>query len=261
MPTVAEIAAEAKGTADAERLDDLGHHKSNSVRLAVAENPAANDDTIGVLLQDANNVVRLSAAGNLADRPALHPIALSSEDKWVRTVLAHTFARRDDRSLPYDVQRALASDEFFETRERIAETTNYADLFESLLSDENPRVRGMCAANPRITLDQMERLVTDRSKVVRGRAAALGLQYPHDEQLVRLAQDRSADVRWAVLFRPDRPRRAVELIGRDPDAINRQHAEHALIDNRHIMAEEVVDHARKDRKRALRAQPFEQAPN
>ena len=259
MVTVAQIAAEAEGTTDSERLDVLGRHKSKLVRMAVAENPATSDGTMRVLLQDATSV-RLWAAGNLADRPALHSLALSSEDRWVRAILAHTFARRDDRTLPYGVQRALASDEFFETRGRIAETTNYADLFESLLRDENPRVRGRCAANPRITLDQMERIVTDRSKDVRGSAAALGLQYPDDDQLVRLAQDRSAGVRWAVLFRPDRPRRAVELIAQDSDEINRQHAEHALVDNRHIMADQVVDHARNERKRVLHVQSFEQAP-
>lgn len=128
------------------------------------------------------------------------------------------------------------------------------------MDDKDPRVRGMCAANPRIALGQMEQLVTDKSRVTRASAVMGGLRYPDDDQLVRLAQDRSAEVRWAVIIRPDCPRRALELNAGDSDAINRQHAENALADNRYVMADQVVEHARRERDRALRAQPFDRPP-
>jgi hypothetical protein len=258
--TVAEIAAQAKLEQDPARLGDLASHRSPSVRIAVAENRSAPDEAIEGLLKDPNEVVRLSAAGNLADRPRLQKVALNSPDKSVRSILAYTFARRDDRSLPYDVQAALSRDEFSETRQNLAGTTNYIDLFEALLQDADPKVRGICARNPRITRSQMETLVTDPIKRVRANAAALGLQFPDDEQLLRLARDRSADVRWAVLLRADRPREAIEIIAQDADEINRRHAQSALIDVHNIMTELYISQIRQDRERARNVQPFQPAP-
>lgn len=100
MVSVAELAREAERSTDVRRLDELGRHRSTAVRIAVAENSAAGDETVGALLRHANDVVRLAAAGNVADRPALHSLAVASEDRWVRAVLADAFALRDDRSLP-----------------------------------------------------------------------------------------------------------------------------------------------------------------
>ncbi|MES2094553.1 MAG: hypothetical protein V4531_12185 [Actinomycetota bacterium] len=74
----------------------------------------------------------------------------------------------------------------------------------------------------------MERLVSDRAWKTRSLAAETGLRYPTDEQLVRLARDRSADVRWAVLSRVDAPREALEIIAQDSNGMNRQHAERIL---------------------------------
>ena len=103
--------------------------------------------------------------------------------------------------------------------------------------------------NPRISRAHMETLVTDRIARVRGCAAANGLMFPDDEQLLRLAQDRSAGVRWAVLFRVDRPREAIETIAEDVDELNHHHARLALANVHSIMTLEVEKSVRAARKR------------
>ena len=258
--TVAEVQYEARTCLDSERLRELATHKSVLVRCAVSNNPNTADETIEQLLADSNGSVRMRTASALADRPALYAHAVDSPHRWVRASLATVFSRHDDRSLPYPIQRALADDEFYETRKAVARTTNFADIFDRLLADADPRVRGWCAANPRIALNQMEQLVADKSSTVRRLTAALGLRYPSDEQLVRLARDRSKEVRWAVLFRPDRPREAVEIIAMDSDDINRRHAESALVSNGYITSPMVETSFRKELNRAVAASPFEAPP-
>lgn len=250
MAKVAALAERAVTTLDPLRLRELATNTSQSVRMAVAENAHTDDQTVELLMHDADAVVRIASAGNLADRPRLQRIAVESPDKRVRARLAATFAYQDDRSLPYEVQAALASDDFVETRTWIAATTNYLDLFDLLLRDDDPRVRGACAMNPRTSRAQMETLVTDRFARVRACATATGLTFPDAEQLLRLAQDRSAGVRWAVLFRVDRPRAAMQMIAEDSDEMNRRHAEMALLDNHSIMTPDVEKTVRAERERA-----------
>jgi hypothetical protein len=144
-----------------------------------------------------------------------------------------------------------------EIRSRMAETTNHLDVFETLMSDDDRRVRAACAANPRITLEQMERLVTDRNWEVRASAVGSGMRYPDDEQILRLAEDRSAGVRWAVVFRVDRPRAALELIAKDRDEMNARLAKSELEDERSINSAHVTTDARTRRARAERASSFE----
>lgn len=247
---------QAESSLDAATLRALAGHEAKSVRIAVAENSATDDPTIGRLLADDVDVVRFAAAAALRDRPQLHEVATSSPDKWVRAILAHLYADDDQRSLALAVQKTLAVDPFGEARGRTAETTNDLQIFEALLDDSSSTVRAMCALNPRISLDQMERLITDRDRAVRAAAAANGLRYPDDDQLVRLARDKSAEVRWAVLFRPDRPRRAIELIAEDSDEMNRYHAQIALHDERDIIAPAATQQTRAERRRAQRVRSF-----
>lgn len=258
MPTVAELAEEAEVTADAEALRGFGSHRSASVRAGAAANPAAEDDMVAALLQDPAETVRLGAASNLADRPALQLVAARSSEKRVRAILAHTFGGDFDRSLPRQVQLLLADDDFSDTREHIAETTNHVDIFEQLMRDSHRRVRAACALNPRITRAQMERLVTDRDSWVRA-GATEGFRYPDDEQLMRLARDRSKAVRWAVLTRPSSPREALELIAQDTDEVNRGHAQRALANGRGIYSEEAFEQYRTELALAMRVPEFSAA--
>lgn len=260
MVTVAALADEAEHAADSTRLRELSEHRSARVRHAVAANPASDDDIVARLLRDEIEVVRLAAATNLAERPELQRVAADSPDRAVRAILAHIFRWRFDHFLPYDVQSKLAVDIDQECRARVAETTNYGDLFEMLLNDADPHVRGRCAGNPRITREQMETLVTDRAATVRAYPPKCGLLFPDEEQLIRLARDRSANVRWNVLFRVDRPREAIELIASDVDETNRRHAQSALLDTRRIIAAQAEDDVRDRRAQAVGVAPFRPAP-
>jgi hypothetical protein len=105
----------------------------------------------------------------------------------------------------------------------------------------------------------MDQLLVDRQWQTRSIAIHMGLRFPDDEQLIRGARDKSAAVRWAVLFRVDRPREAVELIALDSDDINRQHAESMLAGDPH-MSDQVVTSARDDRARAARGLSFDPPP-
>ncbi|HEU0205774.1 MAG TPA: hypothetical protein VFQ74_03650 [Pseudolysinimonas sp.] len=118
----------------------------------------------------------------------------------------------------------LADDESKEVRELIASTTNYEDILDTLLDDPVEEVRAACAANPRIDRDRIDRLITDRSSLVRRRAVAMGLRYPDEEQLLRLAGDRSSTVRWEVAISWRSTGRVMEVLLNDADEDLRHHA-------------------------------------
>lgn len=174
----------------------------------------------------------------------------------MRGRLAATYAFDDSRSLARTIQVKLAADTSTDPRVWIAQTTPYLDLFEALLRDGDPTVRGSCAANPRITREQMQVLVEDRIAKTRRLAVAFGLRYPDADQLIRLASDRSAEVRWAVLFRVDAPRRAVEIIADDTDEMNRRHAQGFLEGRQRLYSNQVIEFSRDRRARAERGLQF-----
>jgi hypothetical protein len=219
---------EASGlSADPERLAELAAHGSKSVRLEVACNKVTPWQVLVLLTGDPDEQIRVNAAGNVNTVVEAQEQLSMSADKWVRAILAHTYARSPG-SLARSIQLRLAEDDFLETRTRIAETTNFLDIFESFMSDPIAGIRASCAANPRIDREQMERLVTDRSAGVRAATIARGCLYPDDEQLIRLARDRSKGVQWAALFRADAPLEVVEVIAKESDEFNRRQAASTL---------------------------------
>jgi hypothetical protein len=221
--TVKQDAEEASTTTSARRMIDLVSHPSKQVRGALAHNPAASDQIILMLAEDSADTVRLSAASAATRRPALHSTLASSDDKWVRGILAYSAAADDANQLPHKVQLTFARDEFVEVRQRVAHTTMYLDVFEILLADSAPMVRGYCASNPRITQSQMDRLVADRSWIVRASSLS-GIRSPRDEQIIALATDKSTKVRWCALMRVDTPSQVVDIMLEDPDEMLRNHA-------------------------------------
>jgi hypothetical protein len=126
------------------------------------------------------------------------------------------------------IQEALARDESWQARGWIATSTQYRDLFDALLADPHPRVRGWGATNPRATLNDLEKMITDPSAVTRAIAVESGVRYPNDVQLIRLARDRSVNVQWAVIVRVGTPREAVEIVADEGDDMNRQQASFVL---------------------------------
>lgn len=168
---VADAIAEAEylGTS-AERFAELAGHASARVRQAVADAAAATDETVRLLIRDGNDLVRITAANNVGGRPSIEADAAASEDEWVRANLAHTYAQEPYKQLLRQTQEVLVGDSFREVRMRMAETTGYRDLYERLMADPEPRVRGACAWNPRVTPEDMEIVLQDRHRETRAMA-------------------------------------------------------------------------------------------
>ena len=200
-----------------QRLSELAGHSFKTVRREVAGNFRTPDRAIVELLDDDDGLVRLQAASNLADRPELHIIAAKSPDKWVRAILAHTYARDSSRSLDRAVQELLAEDDFREVRGRLAQTTDVRPIFVRLLDDHDAGIRGWCAANPRASRADVDKILTDRSAVARAAAVVLGIQFPDDEQLVRLSNDSSRAVLSWIVDRYAVPREALAVIAKNSD--------------------------------------------
>jgi hypothetical protein len=219
----------ANAATSPERFAELASHPSKAVRREVAGNPLAPWQVLVALANEPDEQIRLNAASSVSKVPEAQEELSRSSDKWVRAILAHTFARSSG-SLVRSVQLTLAEDEFPETRARIAETTNYLDIFETLMVDPQPRVRSGSAANPRIDRDQMERLVTDPAAAVRAATAAVGCLYPDEDQMLRLARDKSKGVQWWALYRADGPLAVVEIIAAEGDEMNSRHAKGILAD-------------------------------
>lgn len=226
MTALQRAEAEDPGS-DSARLWELAAHKSVRVRQAVAGNRGAENRTLSRLLDDEVPEVRLEATTTARNRRELHSALVHHDDKSVRALFVWVL-ESDPICIAHADQQFLAGDSFRDVRCALAGRTPYADVFDRLLHDDDARVRGWCASNPRISLDQVERLVTDRAWSTRSLSVVTGLRYPTDEQLIRLARDRSAEVRWAVLSRVDAPREALEIIAQDSDDMNRQHAERVL---------------------------------
>ena len=235
------LIAEAESTATApDRLRELSLHSSLWVRWPVHLNPATPDDAILGMISDTRNAKKLSWFEALRGRPALEGPLSVWPDADIRSDLAFTYGWAPG-SLARRTQEVLAGDPSEAVRVNKARSTSYRDLLELLLADSRPAVRGACADNPRVEKQQMERLITDPVKTVRYRAVSTGMRYPDEEQLLRLAVDRSSDVRWAVLFHPRSPRQAIELIAQDQNETNRRHARSHLDDDSRGFTHEVVE--------------------
>jgi hypothetical protein len=237
------------------RLVELSTRRSVRIRSAAAANPSIPDDLVLTLARDTNAAVRMAAADNSRGRPFVVRVLASSPYPAVRSAIAALNASGPG-SVDRELQEQLADDTDPECRRSIARATNYLAVFEQLLRDPDPKVRGECAANPRATREHIETLVTDRSKVTRRMAVWSGVLYPDDEQLVRLARDRSADVRWGVISRVGAPREALEIIAAEPDETNSSHARRAL-NGDGVNSEIVVAETLRARIDATGLPPFE----
>lgn len=212
---VAGRVAEAVSTTSPARLQELAADASPRVRVAVAENPGVSDDLLTVLLRDDDHLVRVTAAGTAVDREALESELVRSPDPWVRFIFVSA-ACATGRIPSRASQELLVRDGMAESREMLAQITSYRDLFDLLLRDERPSVRGWCAANPRADRTAVDALLRDPDRRARRAAVASGLSFPDAEHLAVAARDRSADVRWAVLYRAGAPRALAESLVDDP---------------------------------------------
>ncbi|MEP6479113.1 MAG: hypothetical protein ABJB03_09230 [Rhodoglobus sp.] len=232
-------------------LQRLSVDRSARIRLAVAHNPSLDDELVLALAEDPTPIVPLAAAWNARGRPAVIPVLARSLDASIRRIVA---SLNRSSQLEHDTQQLLAADENREVREQIAETTQYRDIFESLMSDPNPRVRGHCGGNPRATRDDIEQLLADRSGTTRTLTVVLGVKYPDDDQLVRVARDRTVNAQWAVVMRVGSPRVAVEIVALEGDDTNRQQAEAVLAGGGN--APQAIASVLESRAQALMVSPF-----
>lgn len=272
-----DLADASKPSTPPERLRELGRHRLIAVRMAVAANPSApgdlviqlsadaspklreqvacnpsiDDKTMLVLAEDREPPVRRAAAINARGRDRVLETLSRSDDAVVRQIVAW---HNSVVPLHHDLQTRLATDHDGEVRGHIAGSTQYRALFEQLMDDSNPRVRGACAANPRAMRSDIERLITDRSATVRSMAVALGVVYPDDEQLIRLARDRSVSTQWAVIMRVDAPREALEIVAEEGDDMNRSQASASLAGGSY--SDQVAASDREKRASALLLGPF-----
>jgi hypothetical protein len=251
---VASLVLEAEAPATtAARLAELARHPSATVRQAVAESPAIDDDTLLLLARDDRELVRATAAVGARGRPGVEHDLAASPHPWVRAILAGAYVQDRDRSLARATQEVLARDTFREVRVRTAGTTSYRDLFDLLLGDPDPEVRGACATNPRATREDVDRLLADRQAHVRAVTTSNGPDraFPDREQTLRAARDRSLHVRSAALDRGVAWAEVARLLVDDADEHVRRRAREVVAGGPDVTAEA----ERFRRAEALRAVP------
>lgn len=198
-------------------------HTSLWVRQPVQMNPSTPDDVLLGMIEDPRNRKKLSWFEALRGRPELEAAVSNCVDENVRADLAFTYGWAEGK-LARATQQVLARDPSPKVRVNLARSTNYEDLFTALLDDADSDVRRHCAENPRASRDHIERLVTDRAWRVRQGAVAFGVRFPDEEQLIRLANDKSVEVRWAVVYNLRSPRAAIEIVALGDDEMNRHAA-------------------------------------
>ncbi|MGK5683176.1 hypothetical protein [Actinoplanes sp. URMC 104] len=196
-------------------LRELAGDADRATRQAVATNPATPAEVMIALLSDPHWSVRLSVIDNPSiDRTVQHAMCQAT-DKDVRLVLAQR------PGLPAGISARLARDTKRVVREALAQCTDDPATLQLLLRDDDARVRGCAGMNPGTTVAQRRQLVRDpawevRSSVVHAKAVH-GWEIPETDLLV-LARDRSATVRYWLANLPGATRRVYEVLADDPDA-------------------------------------------
>jgi hypothetical protein len=138
----------------------------------------------------------------------------ASPHRDVRLILAQ------QPRLPAEVVTLLVQDPVGQVRECLAQRTDDPAALETLVNDPNPRVRAAAAQNRLTTAAQRGRLVRDPSAPVRvslvHAMAILGWDIP-EQDLLKLARDRSVNVRYWLAGLPGSTRAVYEVLAQDPD--------------------------------------------
>lgn len=192
----------------------LATDRDSATREAVAANVSTPPDVLIALLGDSDFDVRRAAVTNPAAGLDVQRAACVSAPRDVREVLAQ------QAGTPAEIVALLARDPAREVRELIAGSTADPAVLQVLLEDPHPYVRGEAAQNPHTTAAQRRRLTRDRAASVRASLvhgmARRGWDIP-EEDLLRLARDRSANVRFWLANLPGSTRPVYEILAEDPD--------------------------------------------
>lgn len=188
--------------------------KSPKVRSAVAANPSTAIGILDVLGNDTHFSVRFAVASNPS---------VQARQSAVRSPNVDTRSGAAQRSDLNAADRvALMNDADHRVREQLAAASTDAATLIGLTRDPHPMVRATVVLNPNLPTRYVEAMVTDPAAPVR--AAVAGSRRVRPETLTRLAEDRSADVRWeAMVTNPDRVD-LVEKLTADSDEINAMQA-------------------------------------
>jgi len=194
-------------------LQALAADPDRGTREAVAANTATPSDVLISLLSDSDFAVRWCVVMNPAADLRVRRAMCASPDEDVRFVLAQLLG------LPAEIIELLARDPAKQVRESLAESTDDPAVLQALLNDSEPGVRGCAAGNKGTTAAQRRQLVRDpvarvRAAVVHG-VAIHGWDIP-EEDLLLLARDRSALVRFWVAALPGSTRPVYRILAEDP---------------------------------------------
>ncbi|GAB2646578.1 hypothetical protein [Kribbella swartbergensis] len=130
------------------------------------------------------------------------------------------------RELSPELIEALLADSDWQVREQLAVNTPSVNVLQRLMNDADARVRGEVALNDLATEEQLRILANDASAVTRAKVAAREV-LPEDVQL-RLAADRSQNVRWWLCVTHDRDIALMRTMSADPSELVADHAKSAL---------------------------------
>lgn len=131
----------------------LSQHESESVRSALAGNPALNIEIQARLLKDANPAVREALARNANLAESLLKVLMLDEHEDVRKGLV---AWRE--SIPLCVQRHLAKDPNIDIRTHIARTSDLQVEVQQQLAGDLPEVQCQLAGNTSLSAEVQQRL-------------------------------------------------------------------------------------------------------
>ncbi|MFF3853198.1 hypothetical protein [Micromonospora sp. NPDC002575] len=170
---------------------------NNKVRLAVAKNPSCPPAILANLAIDAVLDVRFAVLENPnADYQARQAIC-RSPDEDMRRLLA------ESNSVEEDIRNELLSDPSAAVRAGMAANTTAPHILAALIQDADAKVRAGAALNPLTSTEQRRRLARNKSASVR--IALVQSVELAREDLEVLATDRSANVRWWVATVPGTP--------------------------------------------------------
>ncbi|MBM2614843.1 hypothetical protein JIG36_04635 [Actinoplanes sp. LDG1-06] len=197
-----------------ETLRALAGDPDAGTREAVAANVRTPGEVLVALAGDRRYEVRYAAVGNPAAGDAVRETFCSSPYEDARLMLAQ------QPGLPSAVVARLARDPARAVREFVAEHTDDPDALATLVEDGHPAVRAQAAQNRHTTEEQRRQLARDPAATVRSALlhamARLGWVIPEDD-LLRLARDRSVNVRYWVAGLPGSTRAVYEILAEDPD--------------------------------------------
>ncbi|MGC4806169.1 hypothetical protein [Micromonospora sp. DT233] len=206
---VVRRAVASRVDAPAQALRTLTRDPDRQVREAVARNPSTSVGNLLRLVKDADRWVRWAVAGNPACDESVRRVMAETSDKELRGLLA------ESRELEPELAARLIEDVSPEVRERLATHTHDPEVITALLADRTARVRKGLARNPRTTAAQRSALAQD--PVVDVRVALVRAVELAEDDLRRLVDDRSVQVRQALAASELTPPHIRQLLARDPD--------------------------------------------